>query len=108
LALWLLCSRGHGALAAFLTLPACWLLSACRNRDAGTLLRCQAGDWSIVREGVAQPVAPLPGAVRLPWLIHLRWREPGRSRTFGMWLLADSADAASLAALRRCLVVYCG
>ncbi len=106
-ALWLLYSRGHGALAATLALPACWLLAACRDRDAGTLVRCQAGDWSITRSGVLQPVVPVPGAARLSWLTHLRWHERGRSRLHSMWLFVDSADEASLAGLRRCLVVYC-
>ncbi len=100
-----LAQRGYGLLSLAL-FPLWALLLAVGLRQPDILeLHHQRGAWTLIKDGEARTILPLPGNVCLPWLVYFRFCEPGSGRRQTLWLFPDSAAPESLATLRRCLTL---
>ena len=96
---------GYAPLVAGFAPLIVWQLRAMAvDRAAGVGLHWRGGQWYRLECGAATAIDLLPGSVRLPWLIHIRWRESG-GRRGDLWLFIDSAGPGQLRALRRRLVL---
>lgn len=106
LALWALVGKSHPWISMPVSLALLGLALLRGDPGAGLTISCQDGCWRVGSAGQGlQRVVPERGGLTLPWLFQLRWRIEGGAGAGGLWVFPDSADAASLAALRRCLLL---
>ena len=93
--------KGLPQLAAILSLVSSAILwHGWRDPMVGAVLKWECGEWFIRSNGRQSSVLLLPGAVRLPWIIYLAFRETHARKRWNIWVFADSVDIEQMRRLR--------
>ncbi len=93
--------KGYPQLATTLSLVSIAMLwRGWRDPMVGAVLKWKGGEWFIRCNGRQSSVLLLPGAVRLPWIIYLAFRETHATKRWHIWLFADSVDVEQMRRLR--------
>ena len=98
--------KGYPQLAVSLSLASIVMLwRGWRDPMVGAVLKWEGGEWFIQINGRRSSVLLLPGAVRLPWIIYLAFRETHARKRWYICLFADSVDVEQMRRLRCRLVL---
>ena len=98
--------KGYPVLCVVLSLASVVLLwKSWRDPMRGAVLKWEDGEWFLRLGGRQTSVLLLPGAVRLPWVIYLAFRETHARQRWAIWLFADSVDVEQMRRLRCRLAV---